>query len=183
MTQPPAPPLIGNNGSSTRPYLIRALHEWCTDNGFTPYIAVFVGPQVQVPMEYAKNGEIVLNVGFEATTALELGNERVEFKARFGGSSREISVPVDHVIAIYARENGQGMAFPVPAGAAPSGQSSLGSATDSADRSSTVLRLATDRDDPAPTAAPAAKNAPGTETDPPPEPPPTGGRPTLKRIK
>ena len=70
MTQPPAPPLIGNNGSSTRPYLIRALHEWCTDNGFTPYIAVIVGPQVRVPMEYVKNGEIVLNVGFEATTAL-----------------------------------------------------------------------------------------------------------------
>ena len=188
MTQPPAPPLIGNNGSSTRPYLIRALHEWCTDNGFTPYIAVFVGPQVRVPMEYVKNGEIVLNVGFEATTALELGNERIEFKARFGGSSREISVPVDHVIAIYARENGQGMAFPVPAGAAPAGQGAgdpPAPAQDATDRPGMVLRLATDRDDPAPvpSAAPTGKNAPGPDTDPPPDAPPTGSRPALKRIK
>ena len=76
-------------------------------------------PSVQVPMEYVKNNEIVLNVGFEATTALKLGNDFIEFKARFGGTAREIVVPVDHVVAIYARENGQGMAFPVPtAGAA-----------------------------------------------------------------
>ena len=68
-------------------------------------------------MEYVKNNEIVLNVGFEATSALKLGNEFIEFKARFGGTAREIVVPVDHVIAIYARENGQGMAFPVPTAA------------------------------------------------------------------
>jgi stringent starvation protein B len=106
-------------GSSTRPYLIRALHDWCTDNGLTPYIAVQVGPGVQVPVEYVKNGEIVLNVGFEATSGMRLGNDFIEFKARFGGSSRDIVVPVDHVVAIYARENGQGMAFPAPnAGAA-----------------------------------------------------------------
>ena len=86
--------LDGNQGSPTRPYLIRALHDWCTDNGFTPYIAVFVDASVQVPTEYVKNGEIVLNVGFEATSGLKLGNEFVEFKARFGGSSREIVVPV-----------------------------------------------------------------------------------------
>src|SRR5213079_1463857 len=96
------------NGTSTRPYLIRALHDWCTDNGFTPYVAVFVDASVQVPTEYVKNNEIVLNIGFEATTALKLGNETIEFKARFGGTSRDIIVPVDHVIAIYARENGQG---------------------------------------------------------------------------
>jgi stringent starvation protein B len=101
-------------GSSTRPYLIRALHDWCTDNGLTPYIAVQVGPGVQVPVEYVKNGEIVLNVGFEATSGMRLGNDFIEFKARFGGSSRDIVVPVDHVVAIYARENGQGMAFPAP---------------------------------------------------------------------
>src|SRR3954468_11204731 len=112
MVTPPAPP--PSAGSSTRPYLIRALHDWCTDNGFTPYIAVFVDAHVQVPAEYVKNNEIVLNLGFEATSGLQLGNELIEFKARFGGSSREIVVPVDHVIAIYARENGQGMAFPVP---------------------------------------------------------------------
>ena len=103
----------GSSGTSTRPYLIRALHEWCTENGFTPYIAVFVDASVRVPPEYVKNNEIVLNIGFEATSALQLGNEFIEFKARFGGTSREIVVPVDHVIAIYARENGQGMAFEV----------------------------------------------------------------------
>ena len=75
---------------------------------------MFVDEHVQVPKEYVKNSEIVLNVGFEATSALKLGNELIEFKARFGGTSREIAVPIDHVIAIYARENGQGMAFPVP---------------------------------------------------------------------
>ena len=101
-------------GTSTRPYLIRALHDWCTDNGYTPYIAVFVDRAVQVPQEYVKNNEIVLNVGFEATSGLKLGNDFIEFRARFGGSARDILVPVDHVVAIYARENGQGMAFPVP---------------------------------------------------------------------
>jgi stringent starvation protein B len=109
--------LTDNPGSSTRPYLVRALHDWCTDNGFTPYIAVHVGPSVQVPMEYVKNNEIVLNVSFEATSNLRLGNDFIEFKARFGGVTREIIVPVEHVVAIYARENGQGMAFPVPAAA------------------------------------------------------------------
>ena len=98
------------HGSSTRPYLIRALHDWCTDNGFTPYLAVYVDREVQVPMEYVKNNEIVLNVGFEATSGLKLGNDFIEFKARFGGVPREILVPIDHVVAIYARENGQGMA-------------------------------------------------------------------------
>jgi stringent starvation protein B len=106
-----------NQGTSTRPYLVRALHEWCTDNGFTPYLAVYVDSSVQVPMEHVKNNEIVLNVGFEATSGLKLGNEQVEFRARFGGVSRDIVVPMDHVVAIYARENGQGMAFPVPTAA------------------------------------------------------------------
>jgi stringent starvation protein B len=99
---------------STRPYLIRALHEWCADNGFSPYIAVHVDAAVQVPQEFVKNGEIVLNVSFDATSSLRLGNEFIEFKARFGGVPRDIVVPVTHVVAIYARENGQGMAFPPP---------------------------------------------------------------------
>lgn len=101
--------------TSTRPYLIRALYEWCTDNGFTPYVAVSVDNTVQVPREYVKNNEIVLNIGFDATSSLTLGNDFIEFKARFGGSAREILVPISHVIAIYARENGQGMAFPLEA--------------------------------------------------------------------
>src|SRR3982750_3144523 len=107
--------------SSTRPYLIRALYEWCTDNGFTPYVAVQVDDTVQVPREYVKNGEIVLNISFDATSSLKLGNDFIEFKARFAGTAREISVPVGRVIAIYARENGQGMAFPAPAPVAARG--------------------------------------------------------------
>ena len=100
--------------TTTRPYLIRALHEWCTDNGFTPYLAVRVDQSVQVPREYVNDGEIVLNVGIDATHALQLGNDYIEFTARFGGKPREIMVPVGRVTAIYARENGQGMAFPPP---------------------------------------------------------------------
>src|SRR3954469_5745844 len=100
--------------TSTRPYLIRALYDWCTDNGLTPYVAVLVDDSVQVPREYVKNGEIVLNISFDATSSLKLGNDFIEFKARFAGTAREIMVPVNRVIAIYARENGQGMAFPVP---------------------------------------------------------------------
>ena len=99
--------------TSTRPYLIRALYEWCTDNGLTPYVAVSVDDSVQVPREYVKNNEIVLNISFDATSSLKLGNDFIEFKARFAGSAREIMVPITHVIAIYARENGQGMAFPM----------------------------------------------------------------------
>ena len=105
------------NASSTRPYLIRALYEWCTDNGFTPYVAVMADESVQVPKEYVKDGEIVLNISFDATSSLKLGNEFIEFSARFAGTAREIMVPIDRVIAIYARENGQGMAFPSPASA------------------------------------------------------------------
>ena len=100
--------------ASTKPYLIRAIHEWCSDNGFTPYIAVAVDEWVQVPREFVKDGEIVLNTSYDATGNLRLGNDLIEFKARFGGVAREIRVPIDHVIAIYARENGQGMAFPPP---------------------------------------------------------------------
>ena len=106
------------DASSTRPYLLRALHEWCTDSGFTPYVAVLVDETVQVPMEYVKNGEIVLNVGYDATAGMTLGNEFIEFKARFGGVPREIIIPINRVMAIYARENGQGMSFPMSAASA-----------------------------------------------------------------
>ena len=98
--------------TSTRPYLIRALHEWCGDNGLTPYVTVLVDNSVQVPREFVKNGEIVLNIGFDATTGLQLGNDFLEFKARFGGVVRDIFVPIGRVAAIFAKENGQGMAFP-----------------------------------------------------------------------
>ncbi len=173
-----------NQGTSTRPYLLRALHDWCTDNGFTPYIAVFVDAKVQVPMEYVKNNEIVLNVGFEATSGLKLGNEAIEFKARFGGSAREIVVPVDHVVAIYARENGQGMAFPVPTDAPGTGAKPT--SNDHPDRPTGVvrgLRLATS-DPVSPDAAAGAADAPPPGDDEPPEPSgPPGNRPALKRVK
>ena len=172
MTVPTTPDA---QGTSTRPYLIRALHDWCTDNGFTPYIAVFVDAQVQVPVEYVKNNEIVLNVGFEATSGLKLGNEFIEFKARFGGTSREITVPVDHVVAIYARENGQGMAFPVPA-----------AATGAAAADAPALRPATRGLRLAAVDAEAGNSASEHPTPPADEPPPdapVGGRPALKRVK
>src|SRR3989344_6244667 len=97
-----------SQGTSTRPYLIRALHDWCTDNGFTPYLAVYVDRSVQVPLEYVKNNEIVLNVSFEATSQLQLGNEFIEFKARFGGGGRDIRVPGGHGVALYSPENRPG---------------------------------------------------------------------------
>ena len=97
---------------SNKPYLIRALHQWCTDFGFTPFIAVFVDGRVEVPMEYVKNNEIVLNLSLEACHQLEIENDWISFQARFGGIPRKIMVPVSHVLAIYARENGQGMSFP-----------------------------------------------------------------------
>ena len=101
------------DATATRPYLIRALYEWCTDNGFTPHIAVNVDDSVRVPQEHVKNGEIVLNIGLDATNSLQLGNDYIEFKARFSGVAREILIPVSQVTAIFARENGQGMAFPL----------------------------------------------------------------------
>jgi stringent starvation protein B len=160
---PPAPPVPPDQqGTSTRPYLIRALHDWCTDNGFTPYIAVYVDASVKVPMEYVKNHEIVLNVGFEATSSMQLGNDAIAFKARFGGVARDINVPIDHVIAIYARENGQGMAFPMPSEAGTAASGPLPG-----------LRLATSP--PAP--------EPSPEPDPPGQGGPGGARPSLKRVK
>lgn len=98
---------------STRPYLIRALHEWCSEHGFTPYLTVYVGQGVRVPMEYVRDGQITLNIGHDATQGLRLGNEWIEFKARFGGVPRDVQVPVGQVIAIFARENNHGLAFPV----------------------------------------------------------------------
>jgi len=156
------------NGTSTRPYLIRALHDWCTDNGFTPYVAVHVDRSVQVPMEYVSNNEIVLNIGFDATSGLDLGNEFIQFKARFGGVAREIIVPVDHVVAIYARENGQGMAFPAPE--APAEGVPPPAATPAEPRRS-GLRLASETGD-----------DDGDDT-PPPDAPSGGPRPSLKRVK
>jgi len=141
---------------STKPYLIRAIYDWCTDSGFTPYIAVAVDETVRVPAEFVNNGEIVLNVSALATSRLVIDNEAVSFQARFGGVPREVYVPMGRVIAVYARENGQGMAFEVP--------------------------RAMSEPAPRPAAAPGVPPAPaGSE---PPEPPkPPAERPRLTRIK
>lgn len=173
---------LDTSSSSTRPYLIRALHEWCTDNGFSPYIAVQVDGMVQVPGEFVQNGEIVLNVSFDATSSLRLGNDCIEFKARFGGVAREIIVPISHVVAIYARENGQGMAFPAPTLSETSGQGLRSDADASSEASlsppdgSRAPLRAVPSDD--------GTGSPGELPEPPPDGPPRpGGRPKLKRVK
>ena len=158
--------------TSTKPYLLRALYEWCTDNGYTPYIVVAVDGYTRVPMEFVKNGEIVLNISFEATGNLKMDNDWITFKARFGGVAREIEIPVDNVSAIYARENGQGMAFEVKrkeAGAAntPSQEPS----SKEGDGKPAVLSAVP--------AKPASDTDDGDD-----EPPPSkGARPRLTRIK
>ena len=103
---------------STKPYFIRAIYEWCSDCGYTPYLSVRVDDRTRVPMEYVKNGEIVLNVSLNATRNLTINNELIQFSARFNGVSREVSIPVDRVQGIFARENGQGAFFTVEAPAA-----------------------------------------------------------------
>jgi stringent starvation protein B len=155
------------DATATRPYLLRALHEWCTDNGYTPYVVVVVDETVQVPAEYVKNGEIVLNVSYDATAGMTLGNDYIEFKARFGGVSREIIVPVSRVMAIYARENGQGMSFP------------MGQATVTA--ASPAQQLAESR--PVLSAVETSNAFQNSDNEPPTNPSAPTGRPTLTRIK
>lgn len=97
--------------TSTKPYMIRAMHEWCVDNGLTPHLLVAVDAQTRVPMAYVKDGEIVLNINYSATKNLQIGNEAVTFSARFGGVSSDLYVPIRAVKGVFARENGQGMFF------------------------------------------------------------------------
>lgn len=139
---------------STKPYLLRALWEWCCDNGLTPYVAVTVDSRTRVPREFVRDGQIVLNIGPDATNKLQIGNDFIEFVARFGGVARELSVPVGRVTAIYARENGAGMAFDL------------------------------EEDDALSTADDSPEVEASTPPDEPPEPPrPEKGRPKLQRIK
>jgi stringent starvation protein B len=150
---------------ATKPYLLRALFEWCVDNGYTPYLAVKVDSRTQVPAEYVKGGEIVLNISPNAVHKLQMGNELIEFSARFGGVARQISLPVANVYALYAHETGHGMTFDVNGpGGKPSVQSRAGVET----MASNVR-------------PPAALPAPTTPE--PPKKPSGGGKPTLRRIK
>jgi len=184
--------MTAQESTSTRPYLIRALYEWCTDNGLTPYVAVRVDDSVQVPREYVKDGEIVLNISFDATSALQLGNEFIEFKARFGGKPREILVPIGRVIAIYARENGQGMAFPPPVDVLEGGVGGVPEAMESM----LAETLLSSSDSDAAGAPPSGgekvvqlvstddTKMDGSGGDAPRPPPASGGaRPSLKRVK
>lgn len=163
---------------STRPYLIRAMHEWCTDNGFSPYMAVHVDRTVQVPVEYVNNGEIVLNVSVDATSGLRLGNEWIEFKARFGGVARDILVPVSHVVAVYARENGQGMAFPPPQATDLGDKVPASSEPEAQVGSPPALRAV-----PSATASSSGTDDGAGEPDGAPPSQPKGPRPTLTRVK
>lgn len=161
---------------STKPYLIRAIHEWCADSGLTPYIAVLADAGVNVPLEFVKNGEIVLNISPLATNRLKLGNEVIEFQARFGGVAREVAVPIDKVIAVYARESGQGMAFdvarPSPAGGEPAVADPENAKTLPGPVQMSLVSVR----------APA-ETADNNEPSDPPPPPRSGDRPKLTRIK
>jgi stringent starvation protein B len=99
------------NETPTKPYLIRAIYDWCTDNGYTPYLSVRVDANTRVPMAYVKDGEIVLNVSMDAVQNLQLGNEEISCGGRFGGVAHKIIIPVAAVIGIFAKESGQGLAF------------------------------------------------------------------------
>ena len=104
---------VANKLTSNRPYLIRAMYDWISDNGLTPYLLVDArGQRVHVPPGAVKDGQVVLNVAVRAVSDLELGNHAISFLARFSGVSHQVSVPVSSVLAIYAQENGQGMMFP-----------------------------------------------------------------------
>ncbi|MFJ5446265.1 ClpXP protease specificity-enhancing factor [Methylobacillus methanolivorans] len=99
--------------TSTKPYMVRAIHEWCTDNGLTPHLLVAVNSQTVVPMAYVRDGQIVLNINYSATKGLHIGADAVTFSARFNGASNELYVPMNAVRGIFARENNQGMFFDV----------------------------------------------------------------------
>jgi len=172
------------NGISTKPYLLRAIYEWCRDLGYTPYLSVVVDERTLVPAEHVVNGEIVLNVSPAATNGLSMGNELIEFQARFGGVARQLSVPVENVSAIYARENGHGMAFEVDIRPRPSAASGADDA---------LVELADTRPmlSAVPSPSPADDDAEARDGDddaggsgePDDRPPPVRRRPRLKRVK
>ena len=150
---------------STKPYLLRALFEWCVDNGYTPHLAVKVDAGTQVPAEYVKAGEITLNISPNAVHKLQMGNELIEFSARFAGVARQISLPIGNVYAIYARETGHGMTFDVDGGTAGG-------------KAGAQARAGAE---PASNTRPPALPAPAASE--PPKKPSGPGKPTLRRIK
>ena len=156
-----------------RPYLLRAFYEWLLDNQLTPHLVVDVTlPGVQVPMEYARDGQIVLNIAPRAVGNLELANDEVRFNARFGGVPRVVSVPLAAVLAIYARENGAGTMFE-PEAAYDEEVASLNDDNASDERESDTVMSLIDGDKP----------DDHDDNDPDDDPPPRGGRPALRVVK
>ena len=162
---------------STKPYLLRAIYEWCTDSGYTPYLAVKVDAATTVPMEYVKKGEIILNISYGATSGLKMDNDAITFRARFNGVSRELYIPVQNVLAIYANENGQGMAFDVSTTAADMAPPAPAPSTEAAAAPGPGLSAVPGKTSSAP--ASDVSHLPDGDN----EPPKKGGRPTLTRIK
>ncbi|HBC0587765.1 TPA: ClpXP protease specificity-enhancing factor [Enterobacter cloacae] len=159
--------------SPRRPYLLRAFYEWLLDNQLTPHLVVDVTlPGVLVPMEYARDGQIVLNIAPRAVGNLELANDEVRFNARFGGVPRQVSVPLAAVLAIYARENGAGTMFE-PEAAYDEDVASLNEDDATGERDSDTVMSVIDGDKP----------DRQDENDPDDDPPPRGGRPALRVIK
>ncbi len=159
--------------SPRRPYLLRAFYEWLLDNQLTPHLVVDVTlPGVQVPMEYARDGQIVLNIAPRAVGNLELANDEVRFNARFGGVPRQVSVPLAAVLAIYARENGAGTMFE-PESAYDEDAISLNDEEGGVGSESETVMSVIDGDKP----------DREDDNDPDDDPPPRGGRPALRVIK
>ena len=156
---------------TTKPYILRALFEWCVDNGYTPHLAVKVDSRTQVPPEYVKGDEITLNISPNAVHKLQMGNELVEFSARFGGVARQISVPIANVYALYARETGHGMTFDID-------DKKLGVQVKAQSEG-----VASNTRPPASLPAPLSATTSTSTTPPQPPNKPLGGKPTLRRIK
>ena len=161
--------------TARRPYLLRAFYEWLVDNDLTPHLVVDINlPGVQVPLEYARDGQIVLNIAPRAVGNLELGNDDVRFNARFGGVPRQVSVPLAAVLAIYARENGAGTMFePEPA---YDGAEFDAFAEQDEEAPETTLMSVVKSD------RPTEENSDDNPDDEPPSPP-RGGRPALRVVK
>lgn len=160
--------------TARRPYLLRAFYEWLLDNNLTPHLVVDINlPGVMVPLEYARDGQIVLNIAPRAVGNLELGNDEVRFSARFGGVPRQVSVPLMAVLAIYARENGAGTMFEPEPAYEEAGEYDAADAQDSAPEA-VMSVIDGDRPD---------DSGQDDDNGPDDEPPPRGGRPALRVVK
>lgn len=176
-----------------KPYLMRAIHEWCNNSGYTPYMVVKVDAGTRVPMEFVRNGEITLNVSYGATKGLKMDDEIVYFSARFNGVARDIIVPIDNVIAIMSAETRQGMVFeqegPVLVHPQPSGTEAQESHGHHQPPSPPTLSVVPPPTAPILSVVPPLTDAARAASQPPegegdrPDPPKNGGRPTLTRVK